>query len=370
MTRFHWLRPLVTALCTIPVLGTILSLSRGTHWLFRMWDFPRVQIAVIAAAGAVAHRALTRKPKAFDRGLIASCAAVVAYQLYRIHKYTPFAPSTVRRARSEDPANRLVLLITNVLMENTGYQRLLETIRERNPDVILAVEVDQRWDAALEPLVRDYPHSIRQPQDNYYGMVLLSKLELVEPGVEFLVQDDIPSIHTQIRLRSGELITLHGLHPRPPEPVRDEPSSPRDAELVVVGREIGKRKGEIPTIVAGDLNDVAWSASSELFARLSGLLDPRAGRGFFNSYNANNPLLRYPLDHVFHSIHFELVEIERLPSIGSDHFPILVELQYSRDAAREQEPSHRKAGDEQEADRKLAQEARDAATGYDRPRGE
>ena len=162
-------------------------------------------------------------------------------------------------------------------------------------------------------------------------------------------------------------ILLHGLPPRPPEPLRDEPSSPRDAELVLVGRAIHD-DGSRPTIVAGDLNDVAWSETSELFVRLSGLLDPRTGRGFYNSYNAKNPLFRYPLDHVFHSKHFELVRLERLPAIGSDHFPILIELQYDPEAEREQSESHKRPGDDRFADEKLEQEAHDAATGADRPR--
>lgn len=365
-----WLRRVLTLLCTLPVLGTLLSFSRRPHWIFRVWDFPRVQIAAIAAVagGLFARVAFRRRP--FDVGLLTACALVVAYQIRRIYTYTPLKRPTVRRAQSEDRENTITLLITNLLMDNVEYQKVLDTVRRNDPDVVLVVENDAKWEAALEPLTADLPHVIRHPLDNFYGMSLYSRLELIDPRVEFLVQDDIPSIRTGIRLPSGAVITFRGLHPRPPEPIRDEPSSPRDAELVIVGREIGAQKGKIPTIVAGDLNDVAWSASSELFVRLSGLLDPRAGRGFFNSFNAKNPLMRYPLDHVFHSIHFELVHIERLPAVGSDHFPILIALRYDPTAAERQEVSHRRESDEQEAEEKLQQEAHDKATGYDRPRGE
>ena len=31
---------------------------------------------------------------------------------------------------------------------------------------------------------------------------------------------------------TGDVIFMHGLHPRPPEPIRDQDSTPRDAELV------------------------------------------------------------------------------------------------------------------------------------------
>ena len=109
------------------------------------------------------------------------------------------------------------------------------------------------------------------------------------------VQEDIPSIHCGVRLKSGDVINLHCLHPRPPEPLDNQDSTPRDAELVLVGRAIGDDPADPPTIVTGDLNDVAWSHTTRLFLRLSGLLDPRIGRGFFNSYNAKNPLFRFPL---------------------------------------------------------------------------
>jgi hypothetical protein len=62
------------------------------------------------------------------------------------------------------------------------------------------------------------------------------------------------------------------------------------------------------------------------------------------------------------------VRIERCPSIGSDHFPILIELQYVPTAELEQSESEKRPGDDKIADEKLEQEAHDAATGADRPK--
>jgi endonuclease/exonuclease/phosphatase (EEP) superfamily protein YafD len=231
---------------------------------------------------------------------------------------------------------------------------------------VLAVETDDAWASALRPLEEAYPHVVRQPQDNWDGLMLYSRLPLIDARVDFLVQDDIPSVHAVFELEGGVRVFLHGIHPRPPEPIRDQDSTPRDAELVVMGRAIEKA-GDRPTVVAGDLNDVAWSPTSELFVRLSGLLDPRKGRGMFNSWNAKMPLLRYPLDHVFHSNHFRLVELRRLPSIGSDHFPMLIELSYEPQAKVEQPEPEKKPDDEEEADERLEAQAQAAATGDDMP---
>jgi endonuclease/exonuclease/phosphatase (EEP) superfamily protein YafD len=148
--------------------------------------------------------------------------------------------------------------------------------------------------------------------------------------VRYLIEDGIPSIVTAVDLPHCPNVQLYCLHPRPPRPEKAQDSTNRDAELVVIGHQV--RGNPDPTVVAGDLNDVAWSYTTDLFLRVSGLLDPRRGRGMYNTFNARNPLLRFPLDHVFHSAHFRLVRLQRLPDVGSDHFPILVELSFEESA--------------------------------------
>ncbi|MHA3771282.1 endonuclease/exonuclease/phosphatase family protein [Verrucomicrobiota bacterium sgz303538] len=371
------LRRLIVGLGLFVQAGTLLSWSKSSHWLVRLWDFPRVQITTVAAfSGSVFGAYFLRRRNFSDWLFLLGNLLCVIWHGRKIRPYTQLASAQVKRSdparaekRSSSNEAAFRLLISNVLMENRDHSKLLKVIAENDPDLILVVEIDKTWEQALEPLVSSYPHVIRQPQDNYYGLMLFSRFPLVEPRIEFLVQEDIPSVHTGFDLPSGDRIFLHGLHPRPPEPIRDQKSTPRDAELVLVGESIGN-DGERPTIVAGDLNDVAWSPTSELFLRLSRLLDPRIGRGFYNSYNANQPLLRYPLDHVFHSRHFRLIDLRVLPHIGSDHFPMMIELSYEPDRSNENSAPHPENGDEQEAAEKIEKQEEAAQTGDDRPRQE
>ncbi|HKJ79970.1 MAG TPA: endonuclease/exonuclease/phosphatase family protein, partial [Prolixibacteraceae bacterium] len=104
-------------------------------------------------------------------------------------------------------------------------------------------------------------------------------------------------------------------------------SKRRDAEIIIVANRVSKSK--YPVIVAGDFNDVAWSETTNLFRKSSGLLDPRIGRAFLNTYHAQIPFIKWPLDHVFFSPHFTLVNLDKLPAVNSDHYPISIKLSLS-----------------------------------------
>jgi endonuclease/exonuclease/phosphatase (EEP) superfamily protein YafD len=120
---------------------------------------------------------------------------------------------------------------------------------------------------------------------------------------------------------------------------------------MVVGKETKGK--ELPIVVMGDLNDVAWSRTNYLFQKISGLVDPRIGRGLYNSFHAGYFFLRFPLDHFFHSTHFRLVELKRLAYFGSDHFPMYIRLSYEPEAQRQQKAPEAHASDEAQAAEKI-----------------
>jgi endonuclease/exonuclease/phosphatase (EEP) superfamily protein YafD len=219
--------------------------------------------------------------------------------------------------------SRFGLLTTNVFQDCRDASALLQIISDADPDLILAVETDEWWCSRLSQALRTrYPYGLTYPLSNGYGMAMFSRLELLQPTIRFLVDDAIPSIKTGVRLRSGAVIDLYGLHPQPPAPLQD--STERDVELVLVGVEIESTRR--PSVALGDLNDVAWSPTTAAFARAGDLRDPRRGRGFFNTYPARLPGLRYPLDYVFHTRHFSISNMRVLPKTGSDHLPLIAVL--------------------------------------------
>jgi endonuclease/exonuclease/phosphatase (EEP) superfamily protein YafD len=330
------------------IVATLLPLSRNEAWWIRACDFPRLQIVLASAGALVGLLASGLVEGAAGRLLALALLGCVAYQLAVILPYTRLWRVQVSASGTPASERTLSLLIVNVLMSNREADRLLAIISAHEPDLVLALETDQWWCDRLQRL-QDYPFRLAHPLENTYGLLLLSKLDLVEPELRFLLKPDVPSVRSGLRLRSGEVITLHGLHPEPPAPGEADTSVPRDAELVLVAREVADGRGS--TIVAGDLNDVAWSHTSRLFRRISRLLDPRVGRGMFNSFHAEHRLLRWPLDHVFISNDFLLRDMRRLPAFGSDHFPILIRLDHVPQAV--EEPPEPDADDHAEAERKL-----------------
>jgi endonuclease/exonuclease/phosphatase (EEP) superfamily protein YafD len=317
------------------VVATGLSLLRSKAWWIRIWDFPRVQVATIGTVALALWVATAPWREGWSGVFTAMLALAVAYQAGMVWRYTRLAPREVQHARHPTPERSLSLVVSNVLQSNREADRLVGALREADADVLLCVETDEWWHDQLDALRGTHPHTIECPLSNTYGMLLYSRYPLEETAIEFVVERDVPSMQAKVRLPSGVGVWLNCVHPRPPAPSQDSESTERDAELVLVGRRVAN--APLPVVVCGDLNDVAWSRTTRLFQKVSRLVDPRKGRGFFSTFHARYPGLRYPLDHFFHSSDLRLISMRRLPYVGSDHFPVYASLSYEPEARAKQD---------------------------------
>jgi endonuclease/exonuclease/phosphatase (EEP) superfamily protein YafD len=343
---------LLSTFTALLVLATILPWVPWPHGIVRVCDFPRVQIAALAGILLIVT-VLVGPGGVPEIILVALQFAVMGVQAMNCVRFTWLHPvQSLDHDGGAEDLSVLRILSANIKMSNRRFAALLELIRERRPDVAIVMEVDEAWVEALQPLKEDMPYAIEWPRDNTYGMALLSRLPLIEPELRFLVLETVPSVRTGVRLRSGEEIRIYAVHPEPPVPYED--TIGRDGELVLVAAEV--KKDPLPAIVTGDLNDVAWSRTTRRFQRLTGLLDPRVGRGLFSTFDARYPFLRWPLDHLFHDPQFRVVSVERLRHIGSDHFPILFALALHRTKRAGAEPSEADSQDLREA-RELASDS-------------
>lgn len=298
----------------------------SSHWLVRVWEFPRLQIAAIISLLLIgyAFKVTCYAPlNSLSLILVVGLIVSLIYQVVWIIPYTPLYKREVQCVSNEDTSRNLSVLSSNVYMPNNDFRKLIEHVRNKHPDFLVTLESNEKWQKGISEIESEYPYRKFCPLENLYGMHLYSKIPFEEATLRFMIEDDVPSMRVKIN-HHGQEVLLYFLHPKPPSPTENTYAKPRDIELTVVGEEIAKTEG--PIIVAGDLNDVAWSPTTRKFKKISGLLDPREGRGFFNTFHAKYPLVKWPLDHVFHSKHFGLVNIEKLEGVGSDHYPLYTEL--------------------------------------------
>jgi len=218
-------------------------------------------------------------------------------------------------------------MVSNLDYENPQPDPVSQQLADEKPDVLLLVEYDEDWQKRLSALQSTFKFHHEEVRGEGLGMALWSNLPIKSSKTRFLVSERRPSLWAELETDSGQKINFIGVHPTPPglldstgEQRRD--SRVRDAELILIAKEIAERNDEAWAI-AGDFNDVAWSHTTRLFKRVSGLNDPRVGRSFMGTYMAQYPPFRCPIDHVFLSDGFSIETLARKKITGSDHFAML-----------------------------------------------
>ncbi|GAB3200979.1 endonuclease/exonuclease/phosphatase family protein [Pontibacter aydingkolensis] len=307
---------------------TLLSLIYDVRfWYLKALDFPRVQVLIGLFLSLILFIAMNNRWKIpaylFITGLLIS----IALQARFVFPYTKFAGKVVETLppASTKSNQTFSLLVANVWIENDQIDDFLRMVYSADPDIVLAMETNRWWIENLSPLEKIYPHKVVYPLDNTYGMALYSKMPLLNPQVKFLSHENVPSIHTEVSIYGNATFILHAVHPVPPKPSKHPDNvGKEEVELLKVGKMV--QQSQLPTVVAGDFNDVAWSNTSRLFGTNSKLGDIRIGRGLYNSFDATSYIMRWPLDHIYVSGEFKVVTLQKLPKFGSDHFPIYVEL--------------------------------------------
>lgn len=327
------MKPALEIFGSFMILFSFLPLIKTHLWFIRILDFPRVQVAFFSALTLLAYFYLYNLTTYPEKAFVILLGLALVNEFLHIYQFTILWPVQALRSRIKAPKNSFSILISNVRMSNTRYDKFLKVVRENDPDILLINEPGSTWARELKILDEFYPYSIKCPLDNTYGMMFFSKFKIIEKEIRFLVEKGIPSFYSILELPTGKRFDFFTVHPRPPH--FNKNTDTREGELLQVARMA--KESPYASIVAGDLNDVAWSYTTNLFRKISGLLDPRIGRGLFNTYNAQIPFFRYSLDHIFYDPSFRLIQMKCLPNFGSDHFPILIKLNYEPEEADEHE---------------------------------
>jgi len=304
----RWLDRLLLA-CTAVVVGVnLLPLSARWSWMLELTTHFRVQYLAVTAAMLVLV-ALRRRWGA--------CAALIAAGAVSAAAVLPYLPSPLPQP-SAAPATLKVLSV-NVSYRQFAVRRLLDLVREADPDVLIVQELTPHAERVLADFDTAFPHYRKFPADGPTGIGLWSRYEL-ESSATFAL-GRLPAIEARVRAPQGSF-TVIGAHLS--SPVRPRRAASRNLEL----RALGERSAAIdgPLVVAGDFNITPYSPYFTEWLAASGLTDSRRGRTLSASWPTMLPWFAIPIDHVAVNSGFAILSHRRLANFESDHYGVLVEL--------------------------------------------
>lgn len=306
---------LLAAVSVAALTATVAGSLGAWHWLLDLASHFRWYWLLAAALGlACSIRPLRPLPAA-------CCGLAVAVNAWAMAPFwLPATPAGLPRAAAATPhstAPPLALVTLNVHRLNPDRSAAVAYLRDRAADVVVSIEVDEPWAAALSSLDDLYPHRLVVPRDDNFGLAVLSRWPLEDARAVELGGTPRPNIVTRVRHAAGPFL-LVATHPTPPYSAAA--SLENLAQLMAVADVAAA--ATLPCIVAGDFNATPWSHAYRTFAARCGLRDTALGRGVQPTWNARLAVPRIPIDHVFASPDVTVLDRRIGPDVGSDHFPV------------------------------------------------
>ena len=230
------------------------------------------------------------------------------------------------RLPTSSATDRFRLVNLNLLYSNKQHQTVVDWVREVSPDVLVVHECTEGWFPVLvEGLRATHPYHSGDVFPTWTGTRVFSRFPLrmareLESFRDVALADSCLAVSLDWGGRS--LIVIADHPPSPTNLQRFEQRNQRLAEL----EQIGVMTSD-PWIIAGDFN---CSSGSPYFVSRPELHDTRYGFGWQPSWPTWAPsFLRVPIDHIFVSSSWRVIDRRLGPMVGSDHLPVLVDLQWS-----------------------------------------
>lgn len=220
----------------------------------------------------------------------------------------------------------LTVMSFNLLSTNEQYSEVIEYIESVDPDIVFLHEASRPWEVAIESSGLDYDQVVRARADNLiFGTLVLVRgqdIQAVSYGFDLSSPRAVELVYTPHGW--DQAISVLGTHPV--APTDRERSGLRDAQLEFAGEWAGDRSGGL--FVVGDFNATPWSAPFRALMGSADLRNSQNGFGLQPTFSTESfGLFRVPIDHLVHSTALEVTDRQLGPSLGSDHFPLIVTLQ-------------------------------------------
>jgi endonuclease/exonuclease/phosphatase (EEP) superfamily protein YafD len=314
MSTSHTRRVTLGGLCTVAgtaaCAATLFGFLGRLWWVWDLCAHFRVQyllaLAVVLVVTLVRRRFVVGG--VFGLFAAANLACIAPY-------YWPVATAI------DQPSASLRLISVNVHTANQHFDLVRQLVLDYDPDVVLLMEVDADWVAALQELRARYPYWQVAVREDNFGIALCSKRPFAACRTLYLGAAELPSIAAEIEVE-GQSLTLVGTHPLPPTSAAY--TAARNEQLASVAQYVAAIPGL--KIVMGDLNTTPWSHCFREFIASTKLVDSARGRGVQPSWPTSRLVLRIPIDFCLVSETMAVTDRHIGPDIGSDHFPVIVDV--------------------------------------------
>lgn len=214
-------------------------------------------------------------------------------------------------------STELSILFSNIHSSNTEYGRFKNLIKVHEPKIIILQEVTSSWEENLREILNDFKYQILISREDNFGIAVYSKNPFLDKKA-FTGKAGVESIYFKIMMRDKE-ISFVSTHPLPPvTPDYWELRNDQYRDISDFLREISGEK-----ILIGDLNTVPWSSQLNKLKEDTSLISLSS---FCDTWHSSfPPFFRIRLDHALISTGLE-GKMSVLKDIGSDHFPLLIEV--------------------------------------------
>lgn len=303
----------VVLVAAVALLAATLAGYAGSYWWFLdLFVHFRVHYLVGAALLAVVS-AVARAP-----------AGGVVSLLCLVLNGAPVLTFAAQPSLEPDGHATPVKLVAANIRNSDGEQsgQIADFVRREQPDVLLLIELTAPALQALQSTLRElYPHHYALPRSDYFGIGVFSRYRLQDHRLLDLGYRDVPAISVRVAAPQG---TLHLVGVHLEWPMTRAAAAARNRQLDALAEQLND--GGDPLVLLGDFNTTRWDTRFATLLAATGLRDTAAGFVWQPTWPTFLPGLGIAIDHCLASPRLAVTARRIGPDIGSDHYPLIVEL--------------------------------------------
>lgn len=294
-------------------LGFLLGFAGRWAWPFDLLANFRLHYAVLLALSALTL-VWVRRPRmagfAFI-GAVLTAASIIGY--------TGWHSQPARAAAGE-----FRFVTFNVFYANEDFARIGEYLERIDADVIALQELNAPQARKLATHLPSYPQ-VYLHAAHRYGAVVFSRWPIEKAETLELIPGGARVAQVVIDWR-GRPVTVLGAHLH--WPLSLSSARQRNAELEQLAKVASRIQG--PLLIGGDFNITPWSPYFRDAVEHSGLQDCARGRGLIATWPTFLPSFGIRIDQCLASRDWRVVGVHTGPTLGSDHYPAVNDLELQR----------------------------------------